>query len=51
MSQTIKFYPLGNAETCLLELKDGAKILFDYAHMYTEATDDLRYDNTIKNEK
>ncbi len=44
MSQTIKFYPLGNAETCLLELKDGAKILFDYAHMRTEATDDLRYD-------
>jgi len=44
MSQTIKFYPLGNAETCLLELKDGAKILFDYADMRTEATDDLRYD-------
>lgn len=44
MSQTIKFYPLGNAETCLLELNDGAKILFDYAHMYTDEADDLRYD-------
>ncbi len=44
MSQTITFYPLGNAETCLLELNDGAKILFDFAHMRTDATDDLRYD-------
>lgn len=33
MSQTLTFYPLGNAETCLLELGNGAKLLFDYAAM------------------
>lgn len=31
MSQTITFYPIGNAETCLLKLGNGKKILFDYA--------------------
>lgn len=44
MSQTITFYPLGNAETCLLELTDGKKLLFDYAQMCSNATDDNRYD-------
>ena len=44
MSQTITFYPIGNAETCLLELGNGKKILFDYAQMRSDATDDNRYD-------
>ena len=30
MAQTLTFYPLGNAETCLLELKNGGKILFGH---------------------
>ena len=44
MSQTLTFYPLGNAETCLLELGNGAKLLFDYAAMYDGSTTDARYD-------
>ena len=44
MSQTLTFYPLGNAETCLLELGNGAKLLFDYAAMYDGSTTDTRYD-------
>ena len=44
MAQTLTFYPLGNAETCLLELKNGGKILFDYAAMYNGSTPDDRYD-------
>lgn len=42
MSQKINFYPLGNAETCLLEISNGDKILFDYADVKTEASDDKR---------
>lgn len=30
---TITFYPLGNADTCLIELASGRKLLFDYAAM------------------
>lgn len=48
MSQKIKFYPLGNAETCLLELGNGEKLLFDYADVYSGKSDDARYD--IKSE-
>lgn len=44
MTQTLTFYPLGNAETCLLELKNGGKLLFDYAAMYDGSTTDDRYD-------
>ena len=44
MTQTLTFYPLGNAETCLLELRNGAKLLFDYAAMYTGSQTDERYD-------
>lgn len=43
MSQKITFYPLGNAETCLLELDNEEKILFDFANMRT-SDDDERYD-------
>ena len=44
MAQTLTFYPLGNAETCLLELENGGKILFDYADMNDGSTTDERYD-------
>lgn len=43
MSQTITFYPLGNAETVLLELSNGKKLLFDYANMNSGKADDKRY--------
>ena len=43
MSQRITFYPIGNAETCLLELNDGSHILFDYAEMNDGSADDKRY--------
>lgn len=33
MNDTITFYPLGNADTTLIELANGKKILFDYANM------------------
>lgn len=29
---TIRFYPLGNADTCLFELSGGKMLLFDYAN-------------------
>lgn len=44
MSHKITFYPIGNAETCLLELESGGKLLFDYAAMYDGSTEDDRYD-------
>ena len=40
----LKFYPLGNADTSLILLKNGKKILFDYANMKTDAKDDKRID-------
>lgn len=42
MSQKLTFYPLGNAESCLLELSDGSKLLFDYADMHDGTTTDER---------
>lgn len=44
MSQKLTFFPIGNAETCLLELGSGKKILFDYAAMYSGSASDDRYD-------
>lgn len=44
MKQKITFYPLDNAETCLLELKNGSKLLFDFADMNDGSTTDKRYD-------
>lgn len=42
---TITFYPLGNADTCLVELESGKKLLFDYAAMRSsEDEKDLRAD-------
>jgi len=44
MSQKITFYPLGNAESCLLELANKKTMLFDYANTYTGDEGDLRID-------
>lgn len=44
MAQKVTFYPLGNAETCLLELENGGKLLFDYAAMNNGSSSDSRYD-------
>ena len=44
MSQKFTFYPLGNAETCLLELSNKDKLLFDYAAMNDGTTTDERID-------
>jgi hypothetical protein len=30
---TATFYPIGNADTCLIELEQGKKLLFDFANM------------------
>jgi hypothetical protein len=40
----VTFYPLGNADTSLVELQDGRRILFDYAHTATGADGDKRCD-------
>lgn len=40
MSQTITFFPEGNAECALLELENGKRMLVDYANMHTS---DARY--------
>ena len=44
MAQEFTFYPLGNAETCLLELENGGKLLFDYAAVNDGSSSDSRYD-------
>lgn len=40
MSQTITFFPEGNAECVFLELNNGKRMLMDYANMHS---DDSRY--------
>jgi len=30
----LTFYPLGNADTCLIDLANGKKLLFDYANVH-----------------
>lgn len=42
MSQTITFFPEGNAECVLLELKNGKRMLMDYANMHSS---DPRYND------
>lgn len=42
---TITFYPSGNADTCLLSLENGKRVIYDYANMYVANDDnDLRID-------
>jgi hypothetical protein len=38
------FYPLDNADTILIDLANGKKVLFDYAHMRSDSEDDKRID-------
>ena len=41
----LTFYPLGNADCCLIDLENGQKILFDYANVGdSDNSDDLRID-------
>jgi len=41
----LTFYPLGNADCCKVDLLNGKKLLFDYAHYYdSEDEEDLRAD-------
>lgn len=41
----LTFYPLGNADCCLIDLENGQKILFDYANVKnSDDDDDLRID-------
>jgi beta-lactamase superfamily II metal-dependent hydrolase len=41
----LTFYPIGNADCCLIELADGQRLLFDYADVRNpEDDDDLRID-------
>lgn len=44
MNHTIKFFPLGNADTTLIKLESGKRILVDYANTKTDDPDDLRCD-------
>jgi hypothetical protein len=37
---TLTFYPLGNADCCLIKLDNGKRIVFDYAHMRCEDDDE-----------
>ncbi len=40
----ITFYPLSNADTILIDLANGKKVLFDYAHMQSDNEEDKRID-------
>ena len=42
MSQEITFYPLGNAESILLELSNDKRLLFDFADTHTDDLSDKR---------
>src|SRR5690554_8013669 len=49
----ITFYPLGNADCCKIDLDNGRKLIFDYAHTKSsEDKNDKRIDlaNTLKEE-
>jgi hypothetical protein len=41
----VTFFPLGNADTCRIDLHDGRKLLFDFANIHDpDDKDDLRID-------
>lgn len=41
----VRFFPIGNADTCLIELANGRRILFDFADMHNpDDPDDRRCD-------
>lgn len=42
---TLTFFPIGNADCCLIELTGGQKLLFDYANLHNpDDSKDLRID-------
>ena len=42
---TLTFFPLGNADSCLIDLASGEKLLLDYGHQGNPEDDnDLRCD-------
>lgn len=41
---TVRFFPIGNADTCLIELENGRRALFDFADTRTDDQYDLRCD-------
>ena len=43
MAQSFTYYPLGNAQTMLLELGNGKKVLFDFANVKTDDASDKRW--------
>lgn len=41
----VRFFPIGNADTCLIELANGRRVLFDFADMHNpNDPDDKRCD-------
>ncbi|TGG92891.1 hypothetical protein E4656_12270 [Natronospirillum operosum] len=41
----VRFFPIGNADTCLIELANGRRVLFDFADMHSpDDADDKRCD-------
>lgn len=36
----VRFFPIGNADTCLIELENGRRILFDFADMHCSDDDE-----------
>ena len=40
----VRFFPIGNADTCLIELENGRRVLFDFADMRGGGDDDKRCD-------
>lgn len=40
----ITFFPVGNGDSCMIDLHNGTKMLFDYANLTTGTKDDLRID-------
>ena len=40
----IAFFPVGNADTCLLTTDDGGQLLFDFAAPKNQGDDDKRID-------
>ena len=43
MAQSFTYYPLGNAQTMLLKLGNGKKVLFDFANVKTDDASDKRW--------
>ena len=51
MQSNIRFFPIGNADTCVIDV-EGRKFVFDYAAPHPQGGDDRRIDlaNTLRAE-